>query len=263
MPRYRILLAVALFGSIPGVVLSEEWEWTVAPYVWASDVAMDASINENPTLGFATQIPFKDIVDKLDTGFMGHIEGIKGNRGLYLDFVAISLSDQSTVTIEPGGPIVGDVAVDLGLDMGIYDLGALRRFELDEDSATVIDFLVGIRIIEIDVAANLTLPGPGMNELDVNAGPSETDAMLGGRLTGEFSKRWTWLLRADMSFGGSDGTTNAIGAIGYRFGESGTFALDFGYRYMSMGFRNRASSGGYIETDLTLSGPVVGFIFNF
>ena len=76
--------------------------------------------------------------------------------------------------------------------------------------------------------------------------------------------RWKWCYgaRADIGGGGTDGTFNALAAIGYTFGETGLFSLDLGYRYMTIKLENN-QDGTNIESEITMSGPLLGFIFNF
>ena len=40
------------------------WEWTVVPYLWASDVGLDLNVAGNDVIG--ANVEFKDLVDKLD-----------------------------------------------------------------------------------------------------------------------------------------------------------------------------------------------------
>ena len=228
---------VSVFLAIPALLVAEqassqEWEWTVAPYLWASDVGMDLAVNGDPVIG--VNVPISDLIDKLDAGFMGHFEGRNENWGLYLDIVSISLSDITVTPLGPGGPFLGDITVNANLDLGIYDVGALRRYGSPESGGPVFDFLAGARVIDMDIAANIVLPGPGMTQVDISTGPSETDVMIGGRLTGQFNPRWHWLLRGDFSFGGTEGTYNGIASVGYTFGQSKLFSLDLGYRYMRL-----------------------------
>ena len=49
--------------------------------------------------------------------------------------------------------------------------------------------------------------------------------------------------------------------IGYTFGQ-GLFTLNGGYRYMDISLESTVE-GAEAKTDITLSGPIVGFIFSF
>jgi hypothetical protein len=252
------LAATALTVASPAH--AENWEWTIAPYLWASDVGLDLSINDNVDIG--GDAAFKDLLDKVDTVFMGHFEGRNNRWGMYLDTIYLDLSDSKSVSVGPGGPILGDLTADAGMKMKLYDAGGLYR--LSEAGADVqFDLLAGVRYIDVDVDVNLTLPDPGMTLVDISTGPSETDLMLGGRVIGRFADRWHWALRADLSFGGSNGTYNGLASMGYTFGESRLFTLTAGYRYMSIDIEGVSRRGNPTKADITMSGPILGFIFDF
>ena len=125
------------------------------------------------------------------------------------------------------------------------------------------DLLAGVRYIDLDVDALLTLPGSGMNMIDISAGPSETDVMLGARMIRRFAERWHWAVRADLSFGGTEGTYNGLATVGYTFGQSDLFTLTAGYRYMSIEIDGTNPRGAPTALDITLSGPLLGFVFTF
>jgi hypothetical protein len=62
------LAAIAL--AVTGPVQAEDWEWTIAPYLWASGVQLDLTVNDNTEIG--GDATFKNILDKVDSVFMGH-----------------------------------------------------------------------------------------------------------------------------------------------------------------------------------------------
>ena len=241
-------------------LMADDWEWTVAPYIWAQDVGLDVTIDGDPVFGGSAS--FNDLVDDIDMAFMGHFEGRKDRWGLYLDTIYVDLSEGNTIPVGPGGPVLGDFMTEVSVKLQIYDAGGLYRLS-DPGSDVNFDLLAGLRYVDVDTGASLTFPGPEMNRFAVDFGTSETDLMVGGRLTGKFSPKWNWLLRGDLSFGGTEGTYNGLVGIGYTFGDTGLFTLDLGYRYMSIEVDSTSSRGGQVQSDLTLSGPVLGFVFNF
>jgi hypothetical protein len=257
------ILAFLLLLSLAGLAQaqdSEDWQWTIAPYLWASDVGLDLTVNNDTTIGGDAQ--FKDILKKVDSVFMGHFEGRKGHWGMYLDTIYLNLSDSSSVSVGPGGPILGDLTVDAGMKMKLYDAGGIYRLKESGDDIQF-DLLAGVRYVDVDVELDLVLPGPGMMPVDIRTGPSETDLMLGARMFGFFADRWHWALRGDFSFGGTEGTYNGLATMGYTFGESRLFTLTAGYRYMSIEIDGVAARGSRTTAETTMSGPLVGFVFDF
>ena len=79
---------------------------------------------------------------------------------------------------------------------------------------------------------------------------------------GKFTDKWHYKARADIGGGGTSGTFNIFGSVGYTFGQTVLFSLDLGYRYMTIKLKD-SQDGTSTETDITLSGPLLGFIFIF
>ena len=258
--REILLTACLLAPGLSEAQDSGQWEWTIAPYLWASDVGLDLAVNNEPVI--SGDAAFKDVLAKVDSVFMGHFEGRKGRWGLYLDMIYLDLADSSTVAVGPGGPLLGDLMVDANMKMKLYDAGGLYRLS-DPDADVQFDLLAGVRYIDIDVDALLSLPGPSMTVVDIATGPSETDLMLGARITGNLAERWHWMLKGDFSFGGTKGTHNGLASMGYTFGESRLFTLTAGYRYASIDIEGVTQRGSPARTDITMSGPILGFMFNF
>ena len=238
---------------------SDEWTWVIAPYLWASDVDLDLEVNDQSLGGSAS---FSDLLDKVDTAFMGHVEARKGNWGMFGDVIYLDLSDSKNISVGPGGPILGDLQADASLKMQIYEFGGALDVSGGSDQ-TRVDLLAGIRYIDADIAADLTLPGPGAQEIDLRTGPSETDLMLGFRVIHGFSERWTLGVRTDVSYGGTEGILNTFGTVGYTFGDTGLFTLTAGYRYMNINMEGSLPNGSPTVVDISMSGPVLGGVFRF
>ena len=240
---------------------AEGVEWTVAPYLWASDVGVDLTINDDPALGGT--VPFKDLVDKLDGAFMAHAEVRNDRFGGFFDMIYIDLGDSSTTPVGPGGPILGDLATDTNLKLQLYELGGFMRLGGHDSREPNIDVLLGVRRTELDISLDITLPGPGGNTIRRRIDVSETDVFGGVRVVGRFSERWGYRVRADYGAGGTEGTVNLLATAGYSFGQKGQFGIDVGYRYLYSEFDNASAISVDTETDVTMSGPVVGFVFEF
>ena len=236
------------------------WEWTIAPYLWASDVGLDLTVNNETSVG--GDAAFKDLLDKVDSVFMGHFEGRKGRWGMYFDTIYLDLSDNKTISIGPGGPILGDLMANAGMTMKLYDVGGIYRLN-ESQAPTQFDLLAGVRYIDLDVSAKLTLPGPAMTPFDLRTGPSETDLMVGARIIIQFAELWNWAIRGDVSFCGTEGTYKGLATMGYTFGKSRLFTLTAGYRYSAIDMEGSTQNGNSTQADIKLSGPILGFVFNF
>jgi hypothetical protein len=260
MKHLPVFLTCLLWSTTQAQAQSpDDWTWIVAPYLWASDVDLDLAVNDQIVGGSAS---FSDLLDKVDTAFMGHVEARKESWGVFGDIIYLDLGENKAIPVGPGGPILGDLQADASLKMQIYELGGVFDVSGGSDN-TRVDLLAGIRYIDANIAADLTLPGPGAREIPIRTGPSETDVMLGFRVTHGFAERWTLGVRADISFGGTDGILNTFGTVGYTFGDTGLFSLTAGYRHMSINVADITHNGGSSEADIVMSGPVLGGVFRF
>jgi len=254
------IASVAISGLLPQQSNADGIDWTVAPYIWGSGVGLDVTVNSDPIIG--TDVPLSDLLDKQDGVFMGHFEGRGERFGLFVDTIYLSLADSNVIQIGPGGPIVGDLITDMKMTLKLYELGGVYRMGDDSPGSTAFDILLGARLVDVDQNLDLILPGPAATPVNLSIAISETDLFFGGRLVGKFTDKWHYKARADIGGGGTDGTFNILGAVGYTFGETGLFSLDLGYRYMTIELKND-QNGTRTETDITMSGPLLGFIFNF
>ena len=261
--RHISLAAVVLVLTLsfsPQQSRADGLNWMIAPYAWAADFAVDVNVNGDPALG--ADLSFDDLLDKLDMAFMGHIEVSSDNFGAFFDGIYMSLADDKVVPIGPGGPIVGDLTIDSSLKTNIYELGLFYRMGSGEVGSSAFDIVGGVRLVDVAQNIDIVLPGPGATPVNKKIDVSETDIFVGARLVGKFTEKWHYKLRADIAGGGTEGTINGLAAVGYAFGQSGLFSLDLGYRYMNIELKSE-NSNGTIESDITVSGPVLGFIFNF
>ena len=236
-------------------------EWQVAPYLWAANVGLDMDINGDPVLG--VDVPFNDLVDKLDGAFMLHAE-VRGPKfGAFADIISLKLADSGITSVGPGGPLLGDLITETELQLGLFEIGGLYRFGEAVPGSVAIDVLLGIRLVDVDQSVNITLPDPAETMINRTPNVSEVDFVMGARAIGKFTDRWGYRVRADYGTGGTDGTFNFIGTVGYTFGETGLFTLDFGYRHLQMELSKGLENGAVSSSDITFSGPLVGLVFNF
>jgi hypothetical protein len=91
--------------------------------------------------------------------------------------------------------------------------------------------------------------------------PSGTvvDGMVGVRWIARFGKGWSTSIRGDVGAGGTEFTWNVNTNLAYAWGKDGRYAITGGYRYMDVEFQEEDS----VESEMTLSGPAIGFRFSF
>jgi hypothetical protein len=247
--------SLCLWGG--NVEAAEKWEWTLAPYLWLSDVGMDVAIDSEPVIG--ADIEFSDLIDKVDAAFQLHFEGRRGKPGFFVDLTLLSLSDDLTV---PGGGPAGLPAgstIDVDITLTIIEGAGFYRVTGQRGG---LDVLFGVRNLELDQELDFADPA-GAPLTKVSLAPSFTDGFLGLRYLGRLpNDKWGYDVRADYGFGDTEGTLNLLAVAHYGFGKTGKYGLLFGWRAMDIEIEATTMGVG-VDTDLTMSGPVVAFVIRF
>ena len=244
-----IRTAALLVGLAPAFASAEETEWLLAPYGWLPTVSVDQTFDDGSGGGGSTS--GAEVLSKLDFAAMLRAEVARGRWGAMLDYIYISLTDQTTFSPLPAIRI----DIDGDLDLDVLELGAFYRVS---GEARGMDLMLGVRRIDVDLGLVLTRQDFQPRPLDVSA--DVNDLFLGARYRYPFGKRWDVSLRGDYGFGDSDGTLNLIAGIGVQFGD--TFGMKFGYRHADLELEVEVE--GAPETmEILLSGPYVGLLFRF
>jgi len=265
MSRKLWILAVVVLSLCLWLPATEseakgDWEWTLVPYLWASDIGMEEKITDEPVL--ETDIDFGDLIDKVDLAFTVHFEGRKGRGGFLIDITAIGLSNETTFSGGSGSSAPPDgTLVNADIDLSIVEVGGFYR---PGGEKTGLDILAGIRYVGMDQKIDITLPSPPDMPINtkVESSPTLTDGFIGLRYSGTMGKKWGYAIRGDIATGGTEQTLNGIIGFSYQIGKSGRYALRLGYRYMTMEIEE-VEDGVKIETDLTMSGIYAGFVFQW
>jgi hypothetical protein len=239
--RHGALVLAAALGS--SAASANDWEWSVTPYLWAISTELSTAVDLPPD----GQQKFGDILDKLDFAAQVHVEGSGGRWGFLVDATTLHTSDRTTrnefdVKSDATTTLVEAAAVLTG---GDPETGA-------------VDLIFGARILGVEL--DLTVrDGEGG---DVVATPALddtlTDAMFGVRYRTMLNDRWSFSARADAASGDTDFTSNLSLVLGRNIGKRGT--LRVGYRYLDVQFERGKE---LLDPSLTISGPMVGYSFNF
>lgn len=239
------LAGIAALASAPFAQASAAgWDWSATPYVWAPSISSDL-FNDTPPVDAESDTDFGNIVDKIDMGFLGHLEGQGDDFGAFADIIYLSLGDQKDFE---------RASTDSSLDTTVFELAGV--WSPGEQRNQGFEVIGGLRHIILDFSADFDPVNPELPNANVHLDQSYSDFMLGGRYTGSFNGKWGYILRADGSWGDTDGTMNLSALVDYKT-NSGAWL--FGYRYMTADFE--ADNGAAL--DLTLMGPVVGYAFKF
>ena len=85
-----IVIVAALLLTSPARA-ADDWNWSITPYIWASDISETLILDDEVVGGGDTE--FKDIAELADTSLQLHFEGIRDRWGLFADLIYADLSD--------------------------------------------------------------------------------------------------------------------------------------------------------------------------
>ncbi len=256
-----IMLMLSAFApAVPAEEQSHkgnEWEVTVAPYMWALSLSGDVTVKGQKS---DIDIGFDKIWDELNIAAMLIFDARKDRWGLWGDIIGAKLGDSSTsvegVEIKPTIKVLW---LSLG---GYYRLGTWDLTDVpDKETPTVtVDAVAGARYSYLDL--DLAIKGfPS-----VGGDQDWVDPLIGVRTLWDFTPRWSMTLDGSVGgFGvGSDFAWQAFGVLGYRvslFGKDNAKVFG-GYRAISQDYTD-GSGDNKFEWDVTLHGPVLGVGFDF
>ena len=243
--KLRNLLSAAIVlaaAPLANAQADEGWDWGVTPYVWAASISTDLR-EDAPPVG--NDSDFSDIISKIDMAFMGHVEGQGDDFGMFGDILYLSMADGRT----------GDFAkTDADLDASVFELAAV--WAPGEVRNQGFEVFGGLRHIIVDFNVEID-PNPALlNTWNVGFDQSFSDAMIGVRYKGAINDKWGYSLRADGSWGDTEGTYNT--SVIFVYNTDGGGAWNFGYRYMDTELAVKTTS-----ISLQLHGPVIGYTFKF
>ncbi len=247
-----VCLATSLLGTecrAQQYVNDEKWRYRLVPYIWFSGVDGDVAMRG---VSASVDASFSDLAENLDFAFQIHFEAQKDKWGYFIDPTYVNLSSRAT------GP--DEVGADVDFTQWLVEFGGVRnlcRKSADAEGRTsTFDLLFGGRYWNLDNDLTIgDLP-------TVSAGDDWVDPIIGFRYTKDLSRLWAISVRSDIGgFGvGSDFTWNLVLLAGYR--TSGGGQLLFGYRILDVD-REKGSGADFFKFDVTYSGPMLGYSFNF
>lgn len=234
----------------------DAWQFEVTPYLLAA--GMDGTLGVR---GVTTDIdvPFDELVDDLEGGFMGLFTARKGPWTFGFEGVYMKLGDTpSKSATGPAGQVTVNGALNVTNHMYIYQGSAGYRVL---DDKTKVDLIGALRYTKLDAEAEVRISTtPPIEFLGgaVNAKGSEswTDAVVGVSAQHPVSDKVSLVGYADVGGGGSDLTYQVILGANWQFSE--TFAAKAGYRHMYWDYENDG-----VVWDMTAAGPYLGLGIRF
>lgn len=220
----------------------DAWQWNLITYVWASDIKSDASFRGNPV---SAEVDFADIIDKADLAQQIHVEGQGRDWGVMTDLTYLSLSAKEDFP-----------ALEAETELTTVMLDAAAVWAPGERPHEGVELFGGVRYLSLEMDAKFTPTDPLLPVQRRGLDNSFTDALVGVRYGAPINDKWSYNLRADASFGQTDGTWSVTAAVQRRVKLGRVF---LGYRHYVIDL----TSEDDIEVQHTMSGPLVAFQLDF
>jgi hypothetical protein len=163
---------------------------------------------------------------------------------VFADLIFLSVADDSD---RPLSHTASDLDTWLIEAAGVWNPG--------DDRSRGLGLFAGLRYVDVDLTVQVDPINPLFETATVGTDRSYSDLMAGARYTWAFSERWGLTLRGDGSFGETEGAWSASAIARYRTGNGGWL---FGYRHLSVEIATGDST-----TEITMSGPAIGYGFSF
>ena len=220
-------------------IAQDEWEFKLAPYLWA--ISLDQEINASLLPApIQSESSFSDLLDNLDGALLVAFKAEKGRWAFSSDVAYMSLSPEGATSVE--------------LDTKSLFWDALGRYEVVPDR---IEITAGLRFIDVDIdvsTSNPALPDPNLDK-------DYLDFIVGAKYEAELSEQWELSFSGDVSLGGdTDAMWMGQVMLGHRFSDSKT--LLFGYRRLEVDLEGDGLAGR-IGADIDIDGFGVGLRFEF
>ena len=242
----RVLtIAAGLIAVAASAQAGDTWQWSITPYLWATDISEDLILDGDVVGGGDTE--FSDLVDKIDSSLQLHLEGLRERWGMFADINYAEISDS-----EAGEQ--GIARLDVSIEETVFEAGAVYR---PGGRPGRLDLLFGVRMLAVDEDYQLTIGELDPREVSIDE--SYLDALVGVRYHIPLSDRWMISLRGDASLGDTDYIWTAQGLVGWRFGAKRQSAIFAGYRYRGLKY----TKADVLEVQKTLSGFGLGIKIGF
>ena len=256
-----VLLSTCLVNPASAAENStDEWRFTIAfPMIWAPDINGKVEGDGNRV---DINVPFNQITENLDFGFMGDFYASKGkwSYALKLTYLRTKVETVTDGIDSPnwGITIAPQHQVNSELQMSANDL--LVRYEVHKN----VLLYMGVRHFFTKLTMDITPLGSGIIAINQNLTVTDEnlfDWLLGINLNYKFNNRWGIMVTADAGVAGDNDTDYGIkGVVAYKINK--LHNVWAGYRYLEIG--NETETDG-LKFDITFAqqGPMLGWAFTF
>lgn len=241
MNTTRILALVLVLLSSSTWAQSGEWDWRIAPYLWAANISGEMSLGP---IDQDIDASFSDIFSNLEIGGSIFAEFGKDKHAVHFDYTYLRVRPDPTELAFPPG-----AELSTKLTARFFEPAYNYRWKGPNGPA----FVVGARMTDMTVRMSPT------NLPSVSRGPSWWDYFVGIKTHNAISDKWDFGFYGTIGTGDSDLPWTAQAVFGRRYSNDNRLLL--GMRVWGVDY---SEGQGLKRTalDLTYYGLVVGYEFN-
>jgi len=225
---------------------SDNWDWKIAPYLWA--VNLDGEI----AIGEITQdidVSFSDILSDFELGGAVYAEVGKGNNAFHIDYTYIRTRPDPTPLPTP--PFQEGAELASKMTINIFEAAYNYRWNGADGPALVL----GTRLLDIKMRMNVG------NLTTITSGPDWWDYFVGVKTHNAISEKWDFDFYGTIGTGGSDLPWTLQGMFGRRYSNGNRLGL--GVRVWGIDYsEGEGLRGEFTALDATFFGLMIGYEFN-
>jgi hypothetical protein len=236
---------------------NDDWQFLARIYGWFPSIDGDLKYALPGGQDSAT-VDAGDIIDALQMTFMGSFMARKGDWSFATDLIYLKLANDKDNAISVPGGFGPGVNVNVDQEIKGWVWGLAGAYTVYRTERANLDVLVGLRMLDIEVDADLKVDGPLPPTLPGRRlSQSETlwDGIVGLKSRVAFDDRWFAPYYLDVGTGDSSLTWQAMTGVGYGFGW-GDVTLTYRHLYYDQ-------SSDKLLQNFSFSGPAVGVNVRF
>jgi hypothetical protein len=248
MINRNIALLLSLCVLTPAAA---EETWTdVGIYLFGAELEGRSRLD---SVSSDVDVPFEDILENLDMGYMGYIEHRRGRWSFFgdINYLKLSADDSSS----SNGAVEVDVDVELEQNTVEAFVG-YRVLERQHDANDLgLDVYAGARYTMLETSLGSEASALGRTSSRLREDDEDwADTVVGLRLQYGGREGWTSSFRVDVGDGSDSSSEQFMALVGYRTDSDWTFFG--GYRYLNLEYDEDGDSG--LGIDIDYKGPVFG-----
>lgn len=223
---------------------SEQWQYQLTPYIWATTLKGDTGTTTPPSIN-EIDISFDDVLSNLDIAMLVNFRANKGQWGANIDTVYMNLSSSQKNRIS---------TIDIDVKQTVFSASAFYQ----PANTAGLELHVGARYVDLDNDIAIALHTPNTSTATVSPGDDWTEAFIGAKYSYSVSPKLDLIAYAD--FGGFSGKSDSMAQylLAANYHLSNSFTLSGGYRIFDLDYNDNN-----FVFDVKIEGLMIGAGFSF